>query len=266
MTQLTRVSVCFCAALLIGGIGCGSNAGNPGTGGSGGSGSGAAGTGTAGTGTAGTGTAGASGTDGGGSAGTTGEAGTTGAAGAAAGTGGGAAGVTGNGGRGGASGNAGRAGTSGSAAGTTGTAGRGGGAGTSAMAGRGGGTAGTTGAAGTGGRGGLMCRAMETCTPGDTCEGECNARGLHLVCACPTNGQLLCATVQCPSDGGAGDGGLPICPQGTSTGDSCDTQTDDVCTTACNASGMNRTCLCSPTGSGRNGDWACTALMACMNN
>jgi hypothetical protein len=113
-----------------------------------------------------------------------------------------------------------------------------------------------------------MCQAMETCTPGDTCEGTCNRQGLRLVCACPTNGELLCTTMRCPMDAGADTGadggGTPTCAAGTSTGDNCDPQTDDVCDTTCSATTMmNRTCLCAPTGGGQRGQWACTALMDC---
>lgn len=111
-----------------------------------------------------------------------------------------------------------------------------------------------------------MCRAMEQCTTGETCQGTCNTRGLRLECACPASGQFLCATVMCPSttDGGT-DGGTPTCDPGTSTGDNCNPNTDEICDTTCSATTrMNRTCLCAPTGGGNNrGQWACTALNMC---
>jgi hypothetical protein len=109
---------------------------------------------------------------------------------------------------------------------------------------------------------------MQACTLGETCEGNCNTRGLRLECACPASGEYLCQTTMCTPDGGASDGGAdggtPTCQAGTGTGDNCDPQTDDLCETQCSSgTRMNRTCLCSPVGSGQRGQWACTANMAC---
>ena len=87
-------------------------------------------------------------------------------------------------------------------------------------------------------------------------------------CACPASGQYLCSTVACPApDAGAPDastdGGMAVCMPGTTSGDTCDPRTDDVCDTTCSTtSHMNRTCLCAPI-SGNRGQWACTALNAC---
>src|SRR4029078_13524878 len=97
-----------------------------------------------------------------------------------------------------------------------------------------------------------MGRAMEQCTTGETCQGTCNTRGLRLECPCAGGGQFLCAAVQCPTTtDGRTDGGTPTCPAGTSTGDNCDPQTDEVCDTTCSATTrMNLTCPCPPTGGG----------------
>jgi hypothetical protein len=269
VTRFGLVTLSACALLVAGGVGCGSNSstmsGNGGTTGSAGRGGTTGSAGRGGTTGTGTGTAGAAGTD------ATGNAGAGGGAGAGGTTPTGGTGGGGTAGRGNGGGNAGGAtGTAGGGAGRggsgAGNAGRGGSAGGSA--GTGGGTAGAGGRVGTGGRGGaggMMCEAMAACTPGDTCEGPCNARGLHVVCACPTSGQLLCASTQCPTDGGTTpDGGTPTCPQGTSSGDDCDPQDDEVCNTMCSNNDMYRTCLCMPSGGGGNGQWACTALMSCQ--
>jgi len=265
MTRLKSLALSACALFVVAlsGIGCGGDGykgpGSPGSGGTtGAAGSGGASGGTSGTGTAGTG--GASAGAGGDTGGTGATAGTGGGAagtgGGAAGTGGGAAGTGGRGGNNGM-GNGGRGGTNG-----MGNAGTGGG-----NAGTGGGAAGRggTGGSGAGGTGGLMCEAMGTCTPGNTCEGTCNRQGLRLECACPASGEFLCTTTRCPMDAGTGtDGGNPTCPTGTSTGDTCNTSNDEVCNTTCSATSMmNRTCLCAPTGGGTRGQWACTALMDC---
>jgi len=251
-------------------IGCGPvGDGNPNTGVAG-SGGNAGNTGSAGT-SGGAGTTGAAGTGGATTGGSSG-GGTTGGGGGTAGASAGRGGTGGTAG-GGSAGSSGTTGTAGSSAGRGGaTAGAGGGSagtggGAAGRGGAGGGTAGRGGAGGTGagGTGGLMCQAMETCTPGATCEGTCNRQGLRLECACPTSGQLLCTTTRCPVDAGTGtDGGTPTCPTGTSTGDNCNTSDDEVCNTTCSATSMmNRTCLCAPTGSGTRGQWACTTLMDC---
>jgi hypothetical protein len=69
----------------------------------------------------------------------------------------------------------------------------------------------------------------------------------------------------CPTDmDGGTDGGTPACPAGTMSGDNCNTTTDETCETNCSAvTMMNRLCLCSPTGGGTRGQWACTVLMMC---
>jgi hypothetical protein len=248
MTRLTYLAASTCTLFALGLIGCGGG-GSGGTGGSG-----QAGTTQVGghVGSGGGGTSGGAGQSAGGAGGTAGGAGTAGAtagAGGKAGTGGGAAGTLGSGGSAGhpAGGNGGHP--------AGGAGGRG--------------TGGGGGAAGHGGAGGaaFMCRAMEACTPGETCEGACNRTGLRIECACLISGQLACQTGMCPMpDAGtpdaSTDGGTPTCAAGTSTGDTCDTRTDDLCETTCSAtSHMNRTCLCS--GNGNRGQWACTALRAC---
>ena len=266
------LSACTVFVFALSAISCGGD-GYKGPGSGGTTGAGGASAGTSGTGTAGTGgDTGGSGGDTGGTGATAGTGGgAAGTGGGAAGTGGGAAGTGGAGGAGGRGGNngMGNGGRGGNGMGNAGTGGgsAGTGGGAAGRGGAGGGTAGRGGAGGTGagGTGGLMCQAMETCTPGATCEGTCNRQGLRLECACPTSGQLLCTTTRCPVDAGTGtDGGTPTCPTGTSTGDNCNTSDDEVCNTTCSATSMmNRTCLCAPTGSGTRGQWACTTLMDC---
>jgi len=107
------------------------------------------------------------------------------------------------------------------------------------------------------------CQAGEDCTGTYTCTSSRCIRNEEEVCHC-VNNQLFCGPVACMRDAGvsdatpASDAAPAVCPNQTSTGDTCNAAQDRACVFPC-VNGRRRECFCSQI----TDEWICTGAMRC---